>query len=237
MVMESWMRFAPEQTNAATPRLIHSDTRPKVVIDNSTSPRHLGWASCFSPFPLSNAHGSNRVFGLKGRSECRMTYLSEMDLTRPSVSSLSCCTLQVDWQLFTTGSTFLNFVLIFCCCIDGCSQWGMRHDGKTGLCSKCKNCFASPRSLFGVLQPFVVTCFPCVFWRMMCVSYIVQSLWCAHQKRTTKSDWLDSTTPFKVGRWLWPIIQQKCFGSEREIDIVRVDSADVSWAEELLNRS
>ena len=49
MVMESWMRFAPGQTNAATPRLIHSDTRPKVVIDNSTSPRDLGWAR----FPLS----------------------------------------------------------------------------------------------------------------------------------------------------------------------------------------
>lgn len=87
------MRFA-QQTNAATPRLIHSDTRPKVVIDNSTS-MSFGLSS-FSPFPLSNAHGSNWVFGLKGRSECRMTYLSEMDLTRPSVSSLSCCTLQVD---------------------------------------------------------------------------------------------------------------------------------------------
>lgn len=88
------MRFAPKQTNAATPRLIHGDTRPKVVIDNSAS-MSFGLSS-FSPFPLSNAHGSNWVFGLKGRSECRMTYLSEMDLTRPSVSSLSCCTLQVD---------------------------------------------------------------------------------------------------------------------------------------------
>lgn len=43
-----------------------------------------------------------------------------------------------------------------------------------GLCSKCKNCFASPRSLFGVLQPFVVTCFGMCF-----LVYDVCKLYCS----------------------------------------------------------